>query len=509
MRSDEHETEKGAPTPIIELRNMHKRFPGVYALKDVSLDVLPGEVHGLVGENGAGKSTLIKIIAGFHQPDEGQILVDGRPAVFASPSDAIERQIAVVYQELNVVDSLSVAENVFYGRLPTTRYGRVLWRKLYADTREVLQRIGFDVDPRRKAGFLSIAQKQIVEIAKVLSENPRLVVMDEPTSALAPTEIDHLFNVIRALKSQGVGIIYISHKLNEIFTLADRITVLRDGQFITRVPVGQISEQELITHMVGRKLEDMFGGGREAVAASDGPPALEVSRLTSDTVKDISFQVKRGEIVGFSGLMGAGRTELARAIFGFDRRLSGSIRIYGEELTPNYMPASVGEGLGMIPESRKDEGVFPNLTVGENLTISSLGQFSRYSKLSRGDELTAGGKIVKNLSIKTPGLGQLLVNLSGGNQQKVIIGRWLAKENLRVLIVDEPTRGIDVGAKAEIYAILRQMASMGLGVVIMSSEMPELLGLCDRIFVMRNGRISGEYSHNEATQEKLLASAIG
>ncbi|MCC8180333.1 MAG: sugar ABC transporter ATP-binding protein [Planctomycetes bacterium] len=498
-----------APPPLIELNNIHKTFPGVYALRDVSLSVHPGEVHALVGENGAGKSTLIKIIAGFHQPDSGDVLLDGKKVHFLEPADAIREKIAVVYQELNVVDSLSVAENVFYGRLPCSKYGRVLWKRLYRDTRAVLDRIGFDIDPWRKAGLLSIAQKQMVEIAKAVSESPRLVVMDEPTSALAPTEIQHLYKVVKSLQAEGVGIIYISHKLEEVFALADRITVLRDGQFVGCMPASEVAEQELITMMVGRKLEDMFGAAASSPSCPDGPPALECSNLSTDTVKDISFHLCKGEIIGFSGLMGAGRTELARALFGFDRRRSGTITVFGEPLKPNSMPAAVALGVGMIPESRKDEGVFPNLTVRQNLTIAALKQHSTRGKVSRKSEREASSRIISDLSIKTPSMEQMLANLSGGNQQKVIIGRWLAKNNLRVLIVDEPTRGIDVGAKAEIYALLRQLAESGLGIIVMSSEMPEILGLCDRIYVIRNGRITGEFARNEATQEKLLEAAIG
>ncbi len=494
---------------FIELIDIHKRFPGVYALRNVSMDVKPGEVHALVGENGAGKSTLIKILAGFHQPDRGECRIDGKPVVLASPVDSLRQRIAIVYQELNAVDSLSIAENVFYGRLPATRYGRILWRQLFENTKEVLDRIGFDIDPRRKAGLLSIAQKQMVEIAKALSESPRLVVMDEPTSALAPVEIQNLYRVVKILRRQGVGVIYISHKLDEIFELADRITVLRDGQLIACVPAAGISEQELITLMVGRKLEDMFGEERAPSICSDSPPALDCRGLTTDTVKDITFHVCRGEIVGFSGLMGAGRTELARGLFGFDKRLAGTVKIYGQELRSGSMPDSVRLGVGMIPESRKDEGVFPNFTVRQNLTISAIKQFSRKGKLSRRSEAAASERIIRNLSIKTPNAEQLLVNLSGGNQQKVMLGRWLAKENLRVLIVDEPTRGIDVGAKAEIYALLKNMASQGLGILVMSFEMPELLGMCDRIYVMHNGRITGEFARGEASQEKLLERAIG
>lgn len=491
-------------TPYIELKHIHKTFPGVYALKDVSLSVYPGEVHGLVGENGAGKSTLIKVIAGYHQPDRGEYRIGGKQANIQNPNDAIRSGVAVVYQELNVVDSLSVAENVFFGRLPRTPLGIVRWKKLYEDTDAVLQRLGLNISSRQKVGYLSIAQKQLVEIARSISMNPRVVIMDEPTSALAPAEIRNLMNIVNKLQEQQVGIVYISHKLEEVMEICDRITVLRDGEWVQCVDKKEIDEKGLIRAMVGRNLEEVYR--RKGCAGEE--LALQVDGLTTDTVKNISFYVKKGEIVGFSGLMGAGRTELAKAIYGADRRLSGTVKIDGAALGKNRMELSVRMGMGLIPEDRKAEGIFPNLSVEKNATVSAMEECSHRGLIRRADEKQVADRMIRELRIKTGSRNQLIINLSGGNQQKVLIARWLAKKNLKVLIVDEPTRGIDIGAKSEIYGLLDELAKSGLAIVVMSSEMQEILGVCDRIYVMRKGSIAAEYQAAEATQEKLLSSAI-
>ena len=491
-------------TPYIELKHIHKTFPGVYALKDVSLSVYPGEVHGLVGENGAGKSTLIKVIAGYHQPDRGEYRIGGKQANIQNPNDAIRSGVAVVYQELNVVDSLSVAENVFFGRLPRTSLGIVRWKKLYEDTGAVLQRLGLNISSRQKVGYLSIAQKQLVEIARSISMNPRVVIMDEPTSALAPAEIRNLMKIVNKLQEQQVGIVYISHKLEEVMEICDRITVLRDGEWVQCVDKKEIDEKGLIRAMVGRNLEEVYR--RKGCAGEE--LALQVDGLTTDTVKNISFYVKKGEIVGFSGLMGAGRTELAKAIYGADRRLSGTVKIDGAALGKNRMELSVRMGMGLIPEDRKAEGIFPNLSVEKNATVSAMEECSHRGLIRKADEKQVADRMIRELRIKTGTRNQLIINLSGGNQQKVLIARWLAKKNLKVLIVDEPTRGIDIGAKSEIYGFLDELAKSGLAIVVMSSEMQEILGVCDRIYVMRKGSIAAEYQAAEATQEKLLSSAI-
>ena len=490
--------------PYIELKNIHKTFPGVYALKNVSLSVFPGEVHGLVGENGAGKSTLIKVIAGYHRPNQGEYLIEGKPADIQTPNDAIRSGIAVVYQELNVVDSLSVAENVYFGRLPRTALGRVKWKQLYTDTDQILKRLGLHISSRQKVGMLNIAQKQLVEIARSISMNPRVVIMDEPTSSLAPVEIENLMGVIRRLKEQQVGIVYISHKLNEIMDICDRITVLRDGEFITCVQKDEIDENRLIHAMVGRSLDEMYT--RKCCAKEN--LALQVEGLTTDKIKQVSFYVREGEIVGFSGLMGSGRTELAKALYGSDKRIAGTVKICGRELGKNSNEQAVRMGMGLIPEDRKIEGIFQNLSVEKNITISDLKFCSEQGVVRKSRENDTADQLIGDLRIKASSRDQLIVNLSGGNQQKVLVARWLAKKNLKVLIVDEPTRGIDVGAKTEIYRLLDELAGHGLAVLVMSSEMQEILGVCDRIYVMKRGRITAEYSSEEATQEKLLASAI-
>lgn len=491
--------------PIIELKNIHKRFPGVYALKNVSLDIRPGEVHALMGENGAGKSTLIKIMSGAYQADAGEYLIDGRPSGVSYTQDAIAKGISVIYQELNLANNLSVAENVFYGNLPMDRFGRVQWKKLYSDTERILKEIGLEVSPKMKVGYLSIARQQLVEIAKSLSKDPRVIIMDEPTSALSPKEIENLFKVVNKLRDKGTGILYVSHKLDEIFAISDRITILRDGQYVATEATKDLDQDKLISLMVGRELSDMY----PKTPAAPGEMVLEVENLTTEHVKDISFHVRRGEIVGFSGLMGAGRTELAKAIFGVDEKIKGEVLIDGKKVPPNSPTAAVKSGLGMIPENRKEEGILPNLCVRKNMTISTLGQFVRKGSIKREVENHHVDRMICDLCIKTPSMNQMIVNLSGGNQQKVIVSRWLLKDDIKVLIVDEPTRGIDVGAKAEIYGILDQLAQEGLAIIMMSSEMPEILSMCDRVYVMKSGRITKEFNRSEASQEALLHHAIG
>lgn len=491
--------------PYIELKNIHKYFPGVHALKDVSLDVIPGEVHAIIGENGAGKSTLIKVMAGFHTPERGSIFIEGKETKINTPAESIALGIGVVYQELNVVDSLNVAENVFFGRLPRKKGGVVDWKTLYADTQGILNRLGLDISPSIKAGFLSTAQKQMVEIARCVSMDPKVLIMDEPTSSLAPAEIQSMFTIIRKLQDQGVGIIYISHKLDEILEISDRITILRDGSFVCCVSREEATEQMLISNMVGRKDSRMF----QHVPCYSEETAYEVSGFSTDKVKDISFYVRRGEIVGFSGLMGAGRSELAKGLIGADERESGSIKICGKEIPKNSVSEAAKAGIGFVPEDRKMEGIIPNLDVMRNISVANLSLCSWNGVVNLKTEREIAEKQKSAINIKTPSINQLIVNLSGGNQQKVILSRWLARDDLNVLIIDEPTRGIDVGAKSEIYAIIEELAKSGLAVILMSSEMQELLSVSDRIYVMHHGRIVAEYKTAEATQEKLLTSALG
>ena len=488
---------------LLEMRGIDKRFPGVHALKGVDFDVRAGEVHALIGENGAGKSTLIKILSGAYERDGGSCRIDGEDAGIAAPQDAIERGVAVVYQELTLVPDLSVAENVFFGRLPARR-GRVQWKELYRDTRAFLERVGLDVDPATRLRHLGIASQQLVEIARALSCRARVLVLDEPTSSLSPAEIERLFALLRSLRAEGTGIVYVSHKLDEILGLSDRVTVLRDGALVSTEETAGLDEGRLVSLMVGRPLEDLFSRGH-------GPRPevlLKVRGLSTDRVRELDFEVRAGEIVGFSGLMGAGRSEMARGVFGLDRRLGGEVSLGGRPLPPDAPQATRRMGLGLVPEDRRAEGIFPHLGVGDNMSIACLERFWRGARLDRESEGREVDRFIERLQIRTPGRRQSIAKLSGGNQQKALIARWLLKENLQVLFVDEPTRGIDVGAKAEIYALLDRLAGDGLGVVVISSEMPEILGLCDRIYVMRHGRIAAEFGREAATQEKLLQAAL-
>jgi len=456
-----------------------------------------------MGENGAGKSTLIKILAGVYDY-EGEYFFDGNKVSFKEPIDAIKKGISVIYQELNLCPNISIAENIYFGRLPSNKSGHVNWGELYKNTSRVLEELGFKISPKTRVERLSTAQQQLVEIGKAISYDSKVIIMDEPTSALSPKEIENLFRIIRKLKERGIAIIYVSHKIEEIFEISDRITVLRDGQKIGTKKTEEMSKEELISMMVGRKIVDMFAKSSPKI----GEKVLEVEGLSNEKLKDISFYVRKGEIVGFSGLMGSGRTELAKAIYGFDNRSQGVVRVDGKELKANATWEAMRLGIGYVPEDRKLEGIFRYLSVSKNITISSENEMSWHGHLLLGEQRKKVTDIVKSLQIKTPSLNQIVEKLSGGNQQKVILGRWLVKSDIKVLIVDEPTRGIDVGAKSEIYSILDKLAQQGMAIIIFSSEMPEILSMCDRIYVMREGRISGEFKREEATQEKLLEKSI-
>ena len=490
-------------TPIVEMCGIHKYFPGVHALKGVSFDLYPGEVHALVGENGAGKSTLIKLMSGVYMLDEGAYRFNNSPNRISSPNDAIQRGLSVIYQELNLVRSLSVAENIFFGRLPA-RGGRVLWKKLFEDTKKCLDMVGLGIKPNTKVQYLSVAQQQLVEIAKSISLDAKVIVMDEPTSALSPKEIQYLFNVIRQLQAQGVAVVYVSHKLEEVFAVADRITVLRDGAAVGTVMAQSVDQAALIEMMVGRKLTDMF----PPKDRTPGTLLLDVQHLSSEKVTDLTFTARVGEIVGFSGLMGAGRTEMTRALFGIDQRTGGMVTLGGQTVPKDSPVAARKAGLGLVTENRKEEGILPTLSVKKNVSIVALDQVARFLHINRRKEIEEVRQISSAIEVKTPSIDQLISKLSGGNQQKVLLARWLIKKNLKLLIIDEPTRGIDVGAKAEIYEILNNLARGGLSILVVSSEMPEILGLCDRIYVMKGGRITGEFTAAEADEKSLLAKAI-
>ncbi len=490
-----------APAPILEMRGIRKTFPGVVALDNVDLDLLPGEVHALLGENGAGKSTLIKILAGVYPRDGGTMLVAGEPADFQTPADSLARRIKVVYQELDLVPGLSVAENVFLGAYPRTPFGTVDWRVLYAETARLLGQLGLEIDPRTPVGALRLAEQQLVEIARALSRQAQIMVMDEPTSALSPAEADKLFGVIERLRQRGVGVIYVSHKLEEIYRVADRLTVLRDGRHIVTRPVSETTPHQLVTWMVGREVADLF----PKTAARVGEPLLEVRGLSGGAVRDLDLVVRAGEVVAVFGLLGAGVHTVGRLIFGAEPAV-GDVRVAGRPVRLGSPVDAIRAGLGLVTENRKQDGLILPLSVQTNLTLAALERFATWSWIRGRDERQAASGEVQQLSIKTASLAQSVQALSGGNQQKVLIARWLLRR-LRVMIVAEPTRGVDVGAKAEIYRILDELAHQGLGILVLSTELPEVLGIADRILVLREGAVTGEFSREEASQERVLAAA--
>jgi ABC-type sugar transport system ATPase subunit len=482
-----------------------KRFPGVLALEDVDLTLEPGKVHALMGENGAGKSTLIKILAGVYQRDAGSIRIGGGEADLQSPRDALKQGIKVVFQEIALISEFTVAENIFLEEYPVDKLGSIRWSTIRHDAAALFDRIGFNVDPSAKVGDLPVSQQQMVEIARALAHEARIVVMDEPTSSLTPNEIALLFGVIRRLASLGIAVLYVSHKLDEIFEIADTVTVLRDGRHISTRPIGEHTNDTLIQEMIGRRIENLFPRSR---SVAHDEVVVSVEHLSTDMkLRDVSFEARAGEVLGFFGLMGAGRSELAKAIVGFDPIRSGRITVGGRALKPHNTQTGVSLGIGLLTEDRKAEGLMLELPVLQNTSLASLEEYARWSFVDEGRERNAVQAFVDRFRIKTPGLDQQIRYLSGGNQQKVLLARWLMR-GLKVIVVDEPTRGIDVGAKSEIFALIDRLAAEGLAVIMMTSEMPELLGLSDRIAVMAEGRITATMARHEATQEKILNAAI-
>ncbi len=488
-------------TPLLDMHGITKAFPGTVALDKVDFDLRPGEVHALIGENGAGKSTLIKIIAGIYLPDAGTMRLNGAEVTFRSPIDSIEQRIKVVYQELDLCPNLSVAENVFLGGYPSNSLGRVDWKTLYARTGDLLQELGLDIDPHTPIDQLRVAEQQLVEIARALSRQAQILVMDEPTSALSPTEVEKLFAVIRNMKGRGVGVLYVSHKLDEIYQIADRVTVFRDGQRIVTAPVAETTPPQLVTWMVGREIRDLFPKSETQI----GKTLLEVRNVRAGQVQNLNLMVRAGEVVAVFGLMGAGVHTIGRALFG-DHRRTGQVTLDGQPIRPGSPVDAIDKGLGLLTESRKEDGLVMLLSVKENLTLAALQRFARLSWISGGLETKAASSFVEQLAIKTPSLGQKVRFLSGGNQQKTLIGRWLL-QNPKVLILSEPTRGIDVASKAEIYRLINKMAHDGMGILVLSTELPEVLGIADRVLVVRKGAITGEFTRAEATQEKLMTAA--
>ncbi len=491
-------------TPLLEMEGIEKSFPGVRAIRQGRFELRAGEIHALMGENGAGKSTLIKILAGAHQPDAGALRLDGAPVRIPTPHEARRLGVAVIYQEFNLVPALTVRENLFLGR-ERARGGFIAVSEERKVAGELFERLGFPLELDALCRDLPIAQQQAVEIAKALLEKARILVMDEPTAALSSREVEKLFQVVRDLRGQGIGIIYVSHRLDEIFALCDRVTVMRDGEHIATTPVSELSRQRLIELMVGRKLEAEF----PKRAAKIGPPSLEARGLCrGHAVQDVSLSIRSGEVLGLTGLVGAGRTELARLLFGADRAEAGTISLQGRQPALRSPRDAIRSGICLLTEDRKQQGLVLGLPVRENFALPNLPFFSRLGFMRRRREREACNGFVRQLRIKVSHPEQLARNLSGGNQQKVVLAKWL-QANSAVVIFDEPTRGIDVGAKFEIYQLINDLAAAGKAILMISSELPEILGMSDRILVMRSGRISGEIKDVAgATQEQIMALAV-
>ncbi|MFC9431066.1 sugar ABC transporter ATP-binding protein [Streptomyces sp. NPDC056987] len=493
------------PAPVLALRGVSKSFGAVRALRDVSLHLLPGEAHALAGENGAGKSTLIKTLAGVHRPDAGEILLDGAPVVFHGPADARDAGIAVIYQEPTLFPDLSIAENIFMGRQPRRSLGRIDHRAVRETTAALMKRLGVELDPDRPARGLSIADQQIVEIAKALSFDARVLIMDEPTAALTGGETARLFSVVRTLRAEGAAVLFISHRLEEIFALCQRVTVLRDGRWISSRPLAGLTEDDLVRSMVGRELGELYPKQRAAV----GGTALSVRRLTREGVfRDISFEVRRGEIVALAGLVGAGRSEVAQAVFGVDRADAGEVEVAGRTLPAGSPTAAMAAGLALVPEDRRLNGLVMDLSIERNIGLTGLDRLGRGGLVRRVLEHGRAADWAVRLQLKYNRLADPVGVLSGGNQQKVVLAKWLATEPA-VLIVDEPTRGIDVGTKAEVHRLLSALAADGLAVLMISSDLPEVLGMADRVLVMHEGRLTAEIPRAEANEETVMAAATG
>jgi ribose transport system ATP-binding protein len=492
--------------PLVEMRAISKYYPGVVALDNVDFAVAPGEVHALVGENGAGKSTLMKILAGAEKASRGEILLDGQPVAIDSPQRAMDLGIGIIYQEFNLVPHLSAAENIFLGREPTGAIpGWVDFRQVYGESQRLMESLGMRLDVRAEVRTLSVAQQQMVEIAKATSRQSRLIVMDEPSATLTDHELANLFELIRSLRQRGVSVIYISHRLEEIFAIADRVTVFRDGHRITTQPIGELDREEIIRMMVGRELKESI----PKQPASVGDVMLEVRGLTRAGVfRDISFSVRRGEVVGLGGLVGAGRTEVARAIFGADPVDSGEVLLEGRPVRVHSPRDAISLGIGLVPEDRKQLGLILGMAVRENVTLANLEAVAPGGFIRASRERSVAEKYIHDLTIRTPSGEQTVRNLSGGNQQKVVLAKWLFTDS-RLLIFDEPTRGIDVGSKVEIYQLMNALTARGVGILMITSELPELLGMSDRILVMHEGRLAGELPRAEATQERVMHLATG
>jgi len=495
---------------ILEMKNITKVFPGVKALDNVNLKVKKGTVHGLMGENGAGKSTLMKVLMGIYEPEKGEVMFKGKQLKFADVNNSLEKGISMIHQELSPIPYTTIAENIFLGREPTYGFGVVNHKQLFKNTKDLFENLNIDLNPKTKMKDLSIADMQMVEIAKAISYDADLIIMDEPTSAITDKEVDHLFKMIRNLKEKDVAVIYITHKMEEVFQITDEVTVLRDGKYIGTEKSEDIDSDQLITMMVGRELGEVFikeeSEIKEVLLSAEN--LSKEGKLRETTFKDVSFDVKEGEILGFSGLVGSGRSEVMEALFGITNLDSGKIYIKGEEVVIDSPSDAIKNKLALLTEDRKSSGLYLPLPVDENMISASIDKFLSKNFIDNKKVKKECQELSEKLNIKTPSLAQIVDNLSGGNQQKVLIARWLLTDP-DILILDEPTRGIDVGAKSEIHKLMSALAQTGKAIIMISSEMPEILGMSDRIVVMHEGKKMGELTREEATQEKIMNLASG
>jgi ribose transport system ATP-binding protein len=493
------------PTPALRLSGIVKTFPGVRALDGVSFDVMPGEVHALLGENGAGKSTLMKALAGMHQPDAGDIFIEERKVIMRSPLDAKSKGVVLIHQELSLAEALSAAENIYLGELPIKSFGLVDWATLYENAGAILKRLNCSFGPTTIVGDLSIANQQMVEIARALTVDAKAVIFDEPTASLTDAEKVVLFDIIGDLKARGVGIVYISHRMDEIFTISDRISVLRDGAYRGTLITADTNEEEVTKLMIGRSLDLR----RDVQPVETGEVAIAVQGLSCGKLfEDVNFEVRTGEVLGFYGLVGAGRTEIAETLFGLRTPSAGQILIDGEPVRIGSPVDAIGMGISLVPESRKEQGLVLGMNCKDNMTLPQVGDLTAGPFVSDGAEIAIFDQYRDKLAIKTPGWRQKVGNLSGGNQQKIVIAKWLSMRP-RVLIVDEPTRGIDVGSKSEIHNLIRELASQGYAVIVISSEMPEVLQVSDRIAAMHRGRLTRIFTAGEVTEDNLVQAISG
>jgi rhamnose transport system ATP-binding protein len=491
--------------PLLVLEQAAKRFGAVRALVDGSVALRAGEAHALLGENGAGKSTLVKILAGVHRMDSGTLLIGGQPTTLSGPAAARAAGISIIYQEPTLFPDLTVAENIFLGRQPLGSVRRIDRAAMNRAAASIFTRLGVQLDPQRRARGLSVADQQLVEIAKALSFDARILVMDEPTAALTPVEVERLFEVMRTLRGHGAAVLFISHRLEEVFASCQRVTVMRDGRFVTTAPIEEVTIDEIIRSMVGRDLDALF----PKTATTPGDVVLEVEHLSSRGVfEDISFSLRRGEILGLAGLVGAGRSEVARAVFGIDRHTSGTVRVAGRVL-PNGDPvAAMAAGVALVPEDRRQQGLVMDLPVDRNMALASLGRLRRFGLVRRSSERALALAWAERLQLKFGRIKSPVSTLSGGNQQKAVLGKWLSRDPT-VLIIDEPTRGIDVGTKAEVHRILDRLVADGTAILMISSELPEVLGMADRVLVLHEGRLTAQLDRSEATEDSIMRAASG